>query len=169
MEIVQKKICLMGDFAVGKTSLVRRYIEGQFKERYLSTMGVSISRKAIPRGDYRLHMLLWDLAGGEEFAQHQASYLRGTAGALIVCDITRKETLDDLSRYAEQVREANPDSCLIFLANKVDLEDQFDFGLEDLALQARSWRCPYLLTSAKTGQHVENAFLMLADQLELSR
>ena len=168
MEIIQKKVCLMGDFAVGKTSLIRRFVEGQFQDRYLSTIGVSISRKTIQRDHHRLNLLLWDLAGGDEFVNYQTSYLRGAAGALVVCDITRKETLKDLARYAEQIRKVNPDSCLVFLANKVDLEDRFEIESSDLTMLASTWNCPFVLTSAKTGQQVDEAFHLLAEQVEPS-
>ena len=158
----------MGDFAVGKTSLVRRFVEGKYQDRYLSTIGVNISRKTIRKDQVQLNLLLWDLAGGEDFVKYQSSYLRGAVGALVVCDITRSETIKDLARYAEQIRAVNPVAGLVFLANKSDLENRFDFEPSELAVVSRSWNCPYLLTSAKTGHQVDEAFLMLAEQIESS-
>ncbi|MCP5099231.1 MAG: GTP-binding protein, partial [Chloroflexi bacterium] len=99
MRVVQKKICLLGDFAVGKTSLIRQYVEGKFDDRYLSTIGVKISRKTLKRDAMTLNLLIWDLAGGDNQNQIQATYLRGAVGALMVCDLTRTETIDAIFDY----------------------------------------------------------------------
>ena len=93
MKIVQKKICMLGSFSVGKTSLVRQFVEGQFTDKYLSTIGVKVSRKTVERPQSQLKFLIWDLAGGDDFTQVGNNYLRGAKGALIVCDLTRAETL----------------------------------------------------------------------------
>ncbi|RLC60203.1 MAG: GTP-binding protein, partial [Chloroflexota bacterium] len=94
---IAKKVCLLGDLAVGKTSLVSRFVYNLFDDKYVSTIGVKVSRKTviIPRaGDIvELTMMLWNLAGNEEFDRVRASYLRGAAGAVLVCDLTRPETL----------------------------------------------------------------------------
>ena len=89
MSAVQKKVCLLGDFAVGKTSLIRRYVEDRFDDKYLSTIGVKISRKIVQRPDYALTLLIWDLAGGDDINQLSRRYLLGAVGAILVCDLTR--------------------------------------------------------------------------------
>lgn len=88
MKVVQKKVCLLGDFAVGKTSLVRRFVEGHFEDKYLSTIGVKVARKSLDRDETKLNLLIWDLVGGNEFSRSETGYLLGTAGALVVCDLT---------------------------------------------------------------------------------
>ena len=98
-KVIQKKICLLGDEAVGKTSLVRRYVEGRFDEKYLSTMGVTISRKTMVRPTYTMNMLVWDMEGSPTLKKIQVNYLRGAAGALIVCDLTRRETLSAFDKH----------------------------------------------------------------------
>ena len=107
-----KKVCLLGEFAVGKTSLVRRFVQNFFDDRYISTVGVKVSRKTMsfPRAGevVELTMMIWDLAGSEEFDRVRASYLRGTAGALLVCDLTRPETLHGLRAYANDLFSVNP-------------------------------------------------------------
>ena len=165
MTVIQKKICLLGDFAVGKTSLVRRYVEGRFDDRYLSTIGVKISRKTLARSYGDLNLLVWDLAGSDEFSS-QASYLRGAAGALVVCDLTRRETLAAFERYAHQLRSLNGAVPLVFVANKSDLPSERVLSDADLQAACAGLGEPPLLTSARTGDNVEAAFIRLAACLD---
>lgn len=166
MHTVQKKVCLLGDFAVGKTSLIRRFVEGRFDDRYLSTIGVKISRKTVARDDHLLNLLIWDLAGGDDFSKASTSYLRGAAGALLVCDLTRAATLDTLTDYAQQLKALDETAVLVLVGNKADLLDERQISDEALAAAAAAFAAPYLLTSALTGQHVEAAFQHLADAIE---
>ena len=163
MRTIQKKVCLLGDFAVGKTSLIRRYVEGRFDDKYLTTVGVVVSRRAIMRSDLALHLLIWDLAGGRDFSQ--SGYLLGAAGALITCDLTRATTLAAFQGYAAQVRAVNPHSAIVLLANKSDLDEERAISDEQLLSVAHQHNCPMLLTSAKSGENVERAFSTLADAL----
>lgn len=165
MKVIQKKVCLLGDFAVGKTSLVRRFIEDRFDDRYLSTIGVKISRKTISRPTHNLNLLLWDLAGSEEYSDTQSGYLRGAAGALLVCDLTREATLPSLARYATQLRQLTPTAQLVVLANKADLTSERRIELATLQDITNQLDTQYFLTSAKTGDNVEEAFNYLADLL----
>ncbi len=167
MPTIQKKICLLGDFSVGKTSLVRRYVEGRFDDKYLSTIGVKISRTVLQRHDYTLKLLIWDLAGGEDFAELSRRYLLGAAGALIVCDLTRTETLTALAHYAQQMRLRDSKAAIVLVGNKLDLVEEpgrYERLLETIAQTTNS---RWLLTSAKTGEQVEQSFIYLADQIEV--
>ena len=166
MAIIQKKICLLGGFSVGKTSLVHQFIEGNFDDKYLSTIGVKISRKPLQRPDHTLNLILWDLAGGDNFQKQSSGYLRGAAGAIIVCDLTRTDTLRYLSDYVGQMRAVNPNAVIVFAGNKVDLVAERAIDDEMLKTAASEANCPYLLTSAKTGENVEAAFELLADLIE---
>jgi len=157
---------MLGDFAVGKTSLVRQYVEGGFDDKYLSSIGVKISRKPLDRGDRKLNLILWDLSGGENFARLQPSYLQGAAGALIVLDLTRPETLEGLAGYVKQIQEVNKDAVIVFAANKADLEAERKIPKEKLEKVCEELKIPVLLTSAKTGKNVEKVFEQLADGLE---
>jgi len=168
MPVVQKKVCLLGDFAVGKTSLVRRYVEGKFDDKYLSTIGVKISRKVLDRGGYTLNLLIWDLAGGEDFEEVSQRYLLGAVGALIVCDLTRAETLTYMEGYAEQLRASDASAAIVLAGNKVDLAEELVIGRDTLETLGRATGSPWLLTSAKTGEHVEETFRLLAEQIEAS-
>lgn len=166
MKVVQKKVCLLGDFAVGKTSLIRRYVEGRFDDRYLSTLGVKITRKPIDRPYGALNLLVWDLAGGEDYGAH-SSYLLGAAGAVIVCDLTRRRTLAALETYTQQMRQANPAVALLYVGNKADLTAEHQITDADLrTLCDNLLGGPYLLASAKTGDQVDQLFLRLAEMVE---
>jgi len=162
---LSKKVCLLGDFAVGKTSLVRRFVYDRFDDRYITTIGVKVSRKTVtvvrPYGIVELTMMLWDLAGSEEFDRVRASYLRGSAGAVLVCDLTRSETLDSLRTYKENLLNANPEAKLVLAANKRDLTEQQRLGTEQIEAFAAELDVSYVLTSAKTGDEVEQLFRQL--------
>lgn len=167
MSVIQKKVCMLGDFAVGKTSLVRRFVEGRFDERYLSTIGVTISRKTVSLSpDHVLHLIIWDLAGGDEWIYTNHGYLRGAAGGFLVCDATRPATLKHIHLYAQQLRQANPGASLVMAVNKSDLgfdAPELEAHLGQLSAQLN---IPYWLTSAKTGDGVEALFQALALSLE---
>jgi small GTP-binding protein len=165
MQPIHRKICLLGDFAVGKTSLVRRYVEGSFDDRYLSTIGVKVSRKVLTRQQHQLHLIIWDLAGGEEFSGQDRNYLRGAAGALLVCDLTRPETFPILSAYARQLVELNPGAAVVVAGNKLDLVGDVPAAVAGVEAICRELACSFLLTSAKTGENVEETIDLLADRL----
>lgn len=165
MNLIQAKICLLGDFAVGKTSLVRRIVEGRFDDRYLSTIGVKISRKTLPRQGFSLNLILWDLAGGESFSHTQPIYLNGALGALIACDLTRRETLERLSHYADIFQNTCPGAAMVFLANKVDLTEELEKPGDDFIAASKDHGTIFL-TSAKTGVGVEESILALAGEIE---
>ncbi len=162
MVSLNAKVCLLGDYAVGKTSLVRRFVYNLFEDKYLSTIGVKVSRKvvAVPRGDdvVELTLMLWDLAGSEEFDKLRASYLRGAAGALIVCDLTQRSSLDSMHEYARQMREVNPRAAVVLAANKHDLVDQRTIREDEIAATAAELGAHCFMTSAKLGVTVNEAF-----------
>lgn len=167
MQVVQRKICLLGDFSVGKTSLVRQYVEGLFDDKYLSTLGVKVSRKLIDRPQKQVKLLLWDLAGGDDYSEGiGATYLHGAVGALLVCDLTRRETLSTVAEYAKQFQNTSGDAPIIVIANKVDLMGQREISTSELEALANLLKTEYLLTSAKTGEAVESAFEKLVDRIE---
>lgn len=119
------KVCLIGDFAVGKTSLIRRFTESRFSESYLSTIGIRVSRKTLQTSDSStLTLMIWDTAGGEPFTTVVRSYYRGSRGAALVCDVTRPETVTSLMRYAREFHTVNPGVSLIMMANKIDLRSE---------------------------------------------
>jgi small GTP-binding protein len=166
---ISKKVCLVGDVAVGKTSLVRRFVYDLFDGEYLSTIGVKVSRKTqlIPRANdiVDVHMMLWDLAGSQRFSGLRASYLRGAAGAVLVCDLTRPKTLDSLSSYVDDLRTISPGSQLVLAANKSDLTAEQRLASEQIEKAAARFGAPFYLTSAKTGDGVPDLFRRMAELL----
>ncbi|MDD2921497.1 MAG: GTP-binding protein [Anaerolineales bacterium] len=164
---VQRKVCILGDFGVGKTSLVRRYVEGIFSDEYLSTIGVKISRRVVEVSpEKQVSLIIWDVAGSEEFNGKHTSYLQGASAALLVCDLTRSDTLLTLQKYAQRMKEIEPNSSFVVLANKNDLTDQFEISADEVASFAAGINAPWFFTSAKTGEQVETSFAQLAAVLE---
>ena len=101
--MLQKKICLLGAFGVGKTSLIRRYVDSIFSDAYLTTVGVKIDKKVLTVGTEEMALILWDIAGEDEIAAVRVSYLRGAAGYLLVVDGTRPETLDTAESIQKRI------------------------------------------------------------------
>ncbi len=162
MKTVNKKVCLLGDFGVGKTSLVRRFVYDLFDDRYISTVGVKVSRKTVmvARDDeiVELTMMLWDLAGSEEFDRVRASYLRGAAGAILVCDLTRPATLASLTTYVRDLVSVSPQARIVAAGNKSDLLDQRQVTPAQVETFAAKHSVAYYLTSARGGDEVESLF-----------
>ncbi len=158
--MIQKKICMLGAFAVGKTSLVRRFVSDVYDERYLTTVGVRIEKKDVQVDGRSVRLLLWDLNGEDRFQFVQASHLRGAAGYVVVVDGTRPATLD----VAEDLRTRATDTLgsipYVTLLNKSDLEPQL--SREDVERRIGG---PVWSTSAKMGSGVVDVFLDLARRI----
>lgn len=162
--MIQKKICMLGASAVGKTSLVARFVQGIFSDKYLTTVGVKIDKKQVSLDGRDVLMMLWDMQGEDRFQKIQMSYLRGAHGYFLVADGTRRDTLDravQLQKDAEAVAGAVP---YILIVNKADLVDDWDVDEKALEeLRGRGWRV--VTSSAKTGENVEESFLGLATSM----
>src|SRR5262249_20124818 len=128
--MIQKKICMLGAFAVGKTSLVARFVESIFSDRYLTTVGVKISKKILPIGHEAYQLMLWDLEGEDEFLQINTSYLRGSSGYLLVVDGTRRTTIDTAVSIQQRVTNEAGNMPFVVLFNKSDLESEWDISNE---------------------------------------
>jgi small GTP-binding protein len=150
----------LGTFAVGKTGLVTRFVDSIFSEKYHTTVGVRIEKKALSLGGREWHLIIWDLAGEDEFLQFRPSYLRGSSGYLLVADGTRRATLDAAVRMQQRARNTIGDVPFVLMINKSDLADEWEVAERTVeALSRRGWT--WLKASAKTGAGVEEAFLTL--------
>jgi small GTP-binding protein len=162
--MLQKKICLLGAFGVGKTSLVRRYVDTIFSDAYLTTVGVKIDKKVMTVGTEPLALILWDIAGEDDMAAVRLSYLRGAAGYLLVVDGTRPETLEIAASIKSRVDAEVGRIPFLALLNKADLVEDWALPPERIeTLQAAGWS--FRRTSAKTGDSVEASFQDLAKLL----
>lgn len=162
--MIQKKICMLGAFAVGKTSLVRRYVHSMFDERYQTTIGVKIDKKQIHVDSKDVTLMLWDLYGEDEFQSLRLSYLRGTSGYLLVADGTRADTIDRVQSLQITAERTLGKVPFLLLINKADLAENWAVTEDDVTdLRKSGWNV--LRTSAKSGSGVEDAFALLTQEM----
>ncbi len=161
---VKKKLCMLGAASVGKTSLVRQFVDGIFSDRYLTTIGVRIDKKHLEVDGRDVEVLLWDLSGEDAYNKVSMSYLRGAAGYLLVVDGTRKSTLETARVLKKRVDESVGAIPFVLVLNKSDLKPSWDTDQESVGLLA-SAGVGIVETSAKTGDGVEDAFRTLGAKL----
>jgi small GTP-binding protein len=162
--LVQKKICVIGEYGVGKTSLISRYVDSIFSDKYHTTVGVKIDKKQCQVGDALVNLVIWDLAGESPLRTLKPAQVRGASGYLLVADGTRADTIDIAIALQRKVTEILGPVPFIFAVNKHDLIEQWCVGPEATdALRQRGWDVRY--SSAKTGAAVEEMFLDLASRL----
>jgi small GTP-binding protein len=162
--MIQKKICMLGTSGVGKTSLVAQYVSSMFSEKYLTTVGVKIDKKIAKVDETEMTLVIWDLAGDDDYQRLQTSYLRGTSGYLLVADGTRRVTLDLALELQKRVAEAVGPVPFVIALNKADLAPQWEVDDARIAeLTAQDWTV--IRTSAKEAAGVEQAFTDLARRM----
>ncbi len=161
---VKVKVCLAGEPMVGKTSLIRRYVLDEYDDRYIATLGAKVTKKDLEGKDPRtgaavaVTMILWDIWGNKNVRELlKDAYYHGAHGIIAVCDVTRPETMAELDGWAQAITSVAGDIPVCLLANKHDLPDR---QLKEPEIKRfadeRTW--PVFATSAKTGEHVEDAF-----------
>lgn len=161
------KVCLVGEKAVGKTSLIRRYVLNLFDDHYITTIGTKVSKKEVEivhatDRAVRVEMMIWDIMGHAGFRQLLGdAYFHGANGVLAVADLTRPATLDELGEWVSSVFDFVGPVPTVLAMNKADLVAPEHLG-DETARAARAFGCPYLRTSAKTGVNIEEAFRRLA-------
>jgi small GTP-binding protein len=159
--MIQKKICMLGGFAVGKTSLVARFVRSIFSDKYHSTVGVKIDKKPMTVDGRDVTLMLWDVNGQDDFQAVQPSHLRGMSGYLLVVDGTRRATLETARQLHEKATSMAGDVPFLLLLNKSDLGPDWEVDEQTfMTLVEQGWRI--VRTSAKTGDGVEAAFEKLA-------
>ena len=158
--MLQKKICMLGSFSVGKTSLVRRFVESIFSDTYQTSIGVKIEKKVVRVGNEDVTLVLWDIHGEDVYQKIRLSYLRGMSGYLLVVDGTRRRTLDDALALNERVIQEAGKVPTVLVFNKSDLVEKWEIdSARESELTAAGWTI--IRTSAKTGDSVEEVFSKL--------
>ncbi len=167
---IKTKVCLVGEAAVGKTSLIRRYVQDEFDDRYITTLGAKVSKKElsfqVPDKDLQVQMdmTIWDIMGEKGFRDLlKEAFFHGAKGTIAVCDLTRYSTLKELDDWVQGVFNVVGEVPVVFAINKIDLKDEVMilYGDKEIDQAVRAFGAPYYYTSAKTGENVEAVFRRL--------
>ncbi len=165
------KVCILGEVSVGKTSLIRRFVDRSFSDAYLSTVGVKISRKLLripaPESGREddLQLVLWDLEGGHTWLDISSTYLKGARGAVIVGDLTRPSTVEEIRGHVGRFRRINPTGRIVVALNKMDLQgDAQNDAMIDISGDNTGVLATHH-TSAKSGEGVDELFIQLGSHL----
>ncbi|UCD00831.1 MAG: GTP-binding protein [Promethearchaeota archaeon] len=159
------KVILTGDYAVGKTSLIRRFVENEFKKNYISTLGVQVSEKTVNISESTLiNYVIWDIGGQiTQIAPYRKKFYNGANAAFIVIDRTRPNNLESVEKWYSDIRKSvERDIPIVIVGNKSDLVDEIVINEEEIKEVAKEYNFHYILTSALTGENVNDAFLYIA-------
>ncbi|MFV0269340.1 MAG: Rab family GTPase [Draconibacterium sp.] len=162
--MTNKKICLLGSFAVGKTSLINQFVNESFSFKYHTTIGVKIDKKDIKINNSDLGLLIWDIHGQDNFQNIRSSYIMGASGYFIVVDATRRESLGVVRELMDTVKQTVGDIPYNVLVNKSDLGPLFEISnqdLKDIGINEED----IIWTSARTGLGVQTAFITLGNKM----
>ncbi len=166
---MKTKVCLVGEAAVGKTSLIRRYVLDEFEDRYITTLGAKVSKKELglelpTKEKIAMDMTVWDIMGEKGFRDLlKEAFFHGATGILAVCDITRYSTLKELDDWIHSVFNVVGEIPVVYAVNKIDLKDEVMilYGDKEIEQSTRAFDAPYFYTSAKSGERVEDVFRAL--------
>lgn len=159
--MIQKKVCMLGYFSVGKTSLVRQYVHSIFSEKYLTTIGVKVDKKVVNLGSKDINFMLWDIEGEDSYCKLKKYYLKGASGFILVADITRQHSIDKAIELKSRLDESFEGTPVVLAINKSDLLEEGEIT-EDQIKQLSDSGWDIFHTSAKTGENVELMFHDLA-------
>jgi small GTP-binding protein len=162
--MIKRKICLLGAPGVGKTSLVARFVKSIFSEKYQATVGAKVDKKTVQVGGEDVQLIIWDMAGDSAERISHSPHLRGAAGHLVVADGTQPESLEEAHRVVHEVAALYGPLPLVFLVNKNDLANLWRVSAAEIDRLGADHGKPFV-TSAKTGEGVEQAFVMLAEKM----
>lgn len=161
---VMRKICLLGDGAVGKTSLIRRYVFDEFDDEYIMTIGTKVSKKSMEVDKNELTLMIWDILGQKEHTSLHSAYYKGASGAIIVCDFTNKKSMENLTRWVDDFRGVAGNVPVVIAVNKQDIKNKA-YLFEEAKKIADNYGAPAIPTSAKTGKNVELLFKMIGERV----
>lgn len=156
---------MIGAFAVGKTSLVNRFVSSIFSDKYHTTIGVKISKKVVELTAEKIQLMIWDIEGSDVFTELKTSYLKGASGIILVIDGTRHTSFDEAVQLKAKANSALGSIPIVTLVNKHDLTNLWVFDESHFeSIQKQDWNC--FKTSAKSGANVESAFLKLVNLMQ---
>lgn len=158
---VSKKVILMGNYGVGKTSLVKKFVHNMFSEQYITTIGVTMEKKVINTPKHMISMIIWDIAGEKNLMSVNQAYISGANGCILVCDLSRESSYKSLKSDLEIVRNKIGDIPLVVVGNKLDLVRESDLKNISPFIEGEL----FTMTSAKTGEMVEETFEEIAKRL----
>jgi small GTP-binding protein len=159
--MIKKKIIMLGSFAVGKTSLIQRYVHSLFSEKYQTSIGVKIDQKILIVDGTEVNLLLWDIHGEDDYQKIKPAYIMGSSGCFIVIDGTRKASLDIGVELIDMAKKSAPNAPIIILINKSDLIDEWDITEDDIN-NFITQGYEVIKTSAKTNHAIDVAFHSIA-------
>ena len=171
---MKKKVCLLGDAGVGKTSLIKRFVYDEFDDKYVTTLGAKVSKKEIDMRfsknldnaiDVNIILSVWDILGqkNESAMQVRPVYYNGANGALVICDITRLETFNNLAWWVKSLYKVTEEVPVVILGNKIDLYKEAQIYYDDLEAFSKEKNISVFLTSARTNSNVQHAFIKLTE------
>jgi small GTP-binding protein len=156
------KIIVIGDPAVGKTSLILRFTDNAFRQSYLPTIGTNLSDKVLSLGRENIELVFWDIAGQSKFSKARKNFYRGAHGIIIVFDLTSLESFKNVKAWHDDATSVLGSVPCYVIGNKLDMADKRAVGDEEIRNLAQELSCGVFLTSALTGEHVEESFRDLA-------
>ena len=160
------KMILIGDSSVGKSNILLKYLKGEFDQNSRATVGVEFGTKSIALNGKRIKIQIWDTAGQERYKSITSAYYKGAKGALIVYDITKRVTFDNIDKWITDLKTNGDENItIILIGNKSDLEDEREVSTEEGVKKSQACKIAFLETSALNGQNVNKAFDELIDQI----
>ena len=160
------KVIIIGDSSVGKTNIMSKYLKNIFNEDSKATVGVEFGSKLFNIEGHNIKAQIWDTAGQEKYKAITGAYYKGSKGAFVVYDITRKDTFDSIDRWINDLKStADPKITIILIWNKCDLEHRREILKAQGEEKAKSFGCAFLETSALSGDNLDNAFQMMISEI----
>jgi Ras-related protein Rab-11A len=160
------KVVLVGDSGVGKTNILSRYIRDEFSIETKSTVGVEFGSKKVKIKGTTIKTQIWDTAGQERYKSITNAYYKGAKGALVVFDISRKETFTTVDRWIGELKSsADSEVSIILIGNKSDLEEQRQVSYEEVKAKADQYNLAYIETSALQAVNIDKAFNMMIEDI----
>ena len=160
------KVILIGESSVGKTNIMSKYLKDQFMEFSKSTIGVEFSSKTFNVQGHKIKAQIWDTAGQEKYRSMTSTYYKGSKGAFVIYDITRKETFESVDNWINDLKlKGDPNIIVFIIGNKNDLEESREVTKDEGEEKGRSFQCGFLETSALSGDNIDEAFDLMITEI----